>query len=141
MDSVFGGVSLVDKSGGKLTPATLNSNKVVGLYFSAHWCPPCRGFTPVLAEAYKGIVAQGKPFQVVFVSSDRDQGSFDGYYGEMPWIALPFQERDLKATLCDKYGVTGIPCLVLLNGATGELITKDGRGEIAGDATLAKYLT
>jgi nucleoredoxin len=140
MESVFGGVSLVDKSGGKVDPASLNSNKVVGLYFSAHWCPPCRGFTPVLAEAYKGIVGQGKSFQVVFVSSDRDQGAFDGYYGEMPWIALPFAERDLKATLCDKYGVTGIPCLVLLNGATGDLITKDGRGEITADATLAKHL-
>jgi nucleoredoxin len=147
MDSVFDGVSLIDKSGGKVEPASLSSNKVVGLYFSAHWCPPCRGFTPVLAEAYKNIVKSSKPFQVVFVSSDRDQGSFDGYYRDMPWIALPFAERDLKSKLCDKYGVSGIsclvsgiPCLVLLNGATGELITKDGRVEITSDASLAKYL-
>ncbi|CAF5017255.1 unnamed protein product [Rotaria sp. Silwood1] len=22
--------------------------KIIGLYFSAHWCPPCRNFTPIL---------------------------------------------------------------------------------------------
>merc|ERR1719253_707593 len=26
--------------------------KTIGLYFSAHWFPPCRGFTPQLAKAY-----------------------------------------------------------------------------------------
>ena len=26
---------------------------LIGIYFSAHWCPPCRGFTPVLSEFYK----------------------------------------------------------------------------------------
>ena len=28
----------------------LNRKKIYGLYFSAHWCPPCRKFTPQLVE-------------------------------------------------------------------------------------------
>ncbi len=29
------------------------NNDIIGIYFSAHWCPPCRGFTPILAKFYK----------------------------------------------------------------------------------------
>ena len=42
MEGVFANVSLLSKSGGVVAPSTLSANKVVGLYFSAHWCPPCR---------------------------------------------------------------------------------------------------
>ena len=72
--------------------------KVVGLYFSAHWCPPCRGFTPKLAEWYREL-KEGplkEKFDIVFVSSDRDEGAFDDYFNEMPWLALPYDRRDLK---------------------------------------------
>ena len=68
-----------------------------GVYFSAHWCPPCRGFTPVLAEFYKKWVEEeGKSLEIVFVSSDRDQEAFDEYYNSMPWAALKFEFRDEK---------------------------------------------
>jgi len=53
------------------------------LYFSAHWCPPCRKFTPVLSEAYTKLKAERDDFELVFVSSDRDQEGFDEYFGEM----------------------------------------------------------
>lgn len=97
------------------------------LYFSAHWCPPCRGYTPQLSEAY---AASGKKDKVavVFVSSDRDQSGFDEYYGEMSFFALPFSERDTKAKLGEKYEVRGIPSLVVLDGA-GETKDKNARGK------------
>ncbi|PVD37460.1 hypothetical protein C0Q70_00050 [Pomacea canaliculata] len=105
---------------------------VVGLYFSAHWCPPCRGFTPKLAECYKACKAAGKKFEVVFLSSDRDQQSFDDYYSEMPWLTVGFGS-DVKTTLGEKYGLRGIPTLILVDGLTGETIASDGRQKIDAD--------
>jgi len=109
--------------------ATALEGKYVALYFSAHWCGPCRGFTPKLAEQYKTIVGAGKNWEVIFCSSDQDDNAFKSYYKEMPWLALPYSKRDLKEKLSSKYGVRGIPTLVLLNEA-GELITTAGRGKV-----------
>ena len=43
----------------------------------------------------------------------------------MPWLALPYAERELAVALGTKYGVEGIPCLVILDAATGEVVTKE----------------
>ena len=81
-----------------VTPVSFHASQVLGLYFSAHWCPPCRAFTPTLADWYNNFKKgpNGSKFDIVFVSSDRDDSAFDEYYGEMPWLALPFSERDKK---------------------------------------------
>jgi len=71
-----------------------------------------------------------KNFEIVFVSSDRNEESFKEYFEEMPWCALSFKERTLKNNLSELYDVQGIPTLVLLTG-NGELITKDGRSAIS----------
>lgn len=109
--------------------------KVIGLYFSAHWCPPCRGFTPKLADFYKKFktTPRGSQLEIVFVSSDRSQSDFDEYFKEMPWLALPFKNRDLKNSLSAKFKVQGIPTLIFLDGATGAVITADGRGAVMDD--------
>ena len=31
----------------------LEDKNIVCFYFSAHWCPPCRGFTPILKSFYE----------------------------------------------------------------------------------------
>ena len=62
--------------------------KNVLLYFSAHWCPPCRAFRPKLTEAYDNIKANDDALEVVFISSDRDQASFDELFATMSWLAL-----------------------------------------------------
>ena len=37
-------------SKGKSVSSKVLDNKIVGIYFSAQWCPPCRHFTPSLVE-------------------------------------------------------------------------------------------
>lgn len=128
------GDSLMTKSGSASTTEALGSAKLVAIYFSAHWCPPCRGFTPVLAEFYQDCKEKGIEIEVVFVSSDRDQASFDEYYGSMPWKALPFSESTKKQALSSKYGVRGIPTLIVLN-SNGEVVDAEGRGTVMGNKT------
>ena len=74
--------------------------KINGIYFSGHWCPPCRTFTPELIKFYKDMKAgpKGDSLEIVFVSSDRDQEAFDDYFKEMPWFAMPYEERERKVS-------------------------------------------
>lgn len=107
--------------------------RVFALYFSAHWCPPCRGFTPQLAEWYTKDLKE-KGLEIVFVSSDKTQDAFDEYFAEMPWLALDYSDRSLKKELSEHFGVSGIPSVVIVD-ADGSIISKEGRGAIASDPT------
>lgn len=120
------GDELLTKDGVQATAKVLDGKQVVGIYFSAHWCPPCRAFTPVLSAAYEELLEEHPELEIVYVSSDREQPQFDEYYGEMPFKALPYAQREKKAALGAKYEVRFIPTLVFLN-AKGELITREGR--------------
>ncbi|MDA3923978.1 MAG: thioredoxin family protein [Kiritimatiellae bacterium] len=106
------------------------SDKVIGVYFSAHWCPPCRKFTPELVKFYDSLKAEGKPFEIIFVSSDRSEDAMYEYMKEMDmkWLALPFGDKR-KAELANTFNVKGIPKFVVIN-SKGELITENGRGEV-----------
>ncbi|CAM4834407.1 unnamed protein product [Rotaria magnacalcarata] len=69
------------------------------------------------ANRWERIISQYLQHLNIFeFHSDRDQSAFDEYYGEMPWLALDFSERDKKKELSNKFNVDGIPTLILLNG-------------------------
>jgi len=127
------GPTLTTKAGDKPTNEVLAGKEVIGLYFSAHWCPPCRGFTPALGKFYDQI-KDAKNFEIIFVSSDRDASQFKEYYDEQAaWAALPFKDRATKNALSKKFKVRGIPTLVILDGKTGETITLDGRDGVSSE--------
>ena len=111
------------------TMASLDS-KYLMLYFSAHWCPPCRAFTPELVKTYNKLKESRSDVELIFISSDRDEASFNEYFGEMPWLALPFADRDVKGQLSKLFSVSGIPSLKVL----GPVKEGGGRDVINGDA-------
>ena len=112
--------------------------KTVAVYFSAHWCGPCQQFTPVLARLYNEVQRRTPDFEVVFVSADRTRAEFDGYFQEMPWLALSYERRATKNSLMELLGVGGYPTLVLF-GPEGELLTKDGTNIVRNDPSGAAF--
>lgn len=66
--------------------------------FLAHWCPPCRGFTPQLVDFYNKY-REEKNFEIIFVSLDNDDRQFQEYYDQMPWLYFDFDESDKKVII------------------------------------------
>lgn len=98
--------------------------KKLGLYFSASWCGPCRGFTPTLVEVYNELSPKGD-FEVVFLTADEDEEAFQSYFSKMPWLAVPFSDSETRSRLDDLFHVNGIPHLALLD-ETGKVVAEDG---------------
>ncbi|RXN03888.1 nucleoredoxin [Labeo rohita] len=114
------------------TDSSALEGSYVGVYFSAHWCPPCRSLTRVLVESYRKVKESGQKFEIVFVSADRSEESFTQYFSEMPWLAVPYTDEARRSRLNRLYGIQGIPTLILLD-TEGHMITRQGRVEILND--------
>jgi nucleoredoxin len=121
---------LVRLDGGELVPASnaLEGKEYVAVYYSAHWCPPCRKFTPELSAFYDKASGEHPNFQLVFMSSDRGADAMKEYmeWGEMNFPAVRFDEREDSGL--GKFAARGIPYLVVLD-AEGNQVLGKGPGE------------
>ncbi len=122
----------VDKRGKSVKPKEFDQYLI---YFSAHWCPPCRAFTPLLAKYYKKN-GGGTKFDVIFVSKDKDEDSMYGYMRQMPWNAVSFKGSAAKQ-LGKAYPSRGIPHLVAVN-KNGKVLFQGNRNQVLED--FKKYL-
>eukprot|EP01035_Chromulina_nebulosa_P018468 gene18468-24178_t len=115
--------TLLSKSGIVNTSDAL-AGKIVGIYFSAHWCGPCRSFTPQLSQLYLQAKSLNKSFEIIFCSGDHDEKDFKSYYNQsMPWLAIDFND-DKREELMSKFQVTGIPKLSIL-ATSGKFIDEN----------------
>ena len=85
-------------------PLSSIEGKTTCLFFSAHWCRPCRNFTPNLVQIYTALRNTGKNIEIIFISLDRDDASFWDHFKGMPWLALPF-DTGLRQKLCAHFGI------------------------------------
>jgi nucleoredoxin len=132
---------LVTKEGGKFSTRYQGAAniKYIAIYYSAHWCPPCRAFTPKLVEWYNEFKPKHKDFELVFASSDKDEIAMLEYMTEMkmPWPAIRFSEKNESGV--EGYAADGIPYLVLLN-AEGKNLTGSQGNEWQPPAELLKKI-
>ena len=126
----------------KVSSDSLEGKKIVAFYFSAHWCPPCRAFTPMLKDAYDEYLEESGDIEIVFVSSDRTAEDMKDYMKNAHgnWLAVP-HDSDLGPALKSKFGIQGIPALIVCK-SDGSVITKDGRADIqkAGPEGMKQWL-
>lgn len=108
-------------------------------YYTASWCGPCQKFTPSLVEFYNK--KKNDEFEVVLVSSDRDEDAMENYSVEkkMPWPQLKLSKVE-KFKREFKHPGTGIPNLVLCD-LEGKLVkTSYVDGKYIGPYAVMQHL-
>ncbi|CAL1530620.1 unnamed protein product [Lymnaea stagnalis] len=137
------GESLRKSGDTRVSPVTFaveeGKDGIIGLYFAANWCPPCKIFTSHLALMYDEVKKAGRKFEVVFVSFDYNQQSYEEYFAKMPWCAIDYTETDKREEVAEEFGIKGIPVLLFLDAATFKPTTLNGREIVMLDPRGEKF--
>lgn len=122
------------------TLTALSDSKFIGVYFGAHWAPPCRRFTTQLKKYYSDANAASKELEIVFCSSDGSADAFKSNFKDMDWFAVKFDDQATKQALSQTYGIMDLPTLVILDSA-GHTISTQGDSDLLRDGVKKSLAT
>lgn len=129
--------------------------KSVALYFADGKDPKCTSFLPFLLQFYKTVNEAGnhQKIEIIFVSLDTDQKSFESHRSHMPWLNIELADpltqilkrhfRVIKEYEIPLFGAgpkCGLPCVVVIGSDGREaqfLHVNSGRDE--GERALLRW--
>jgi len=86
-----------------------------------------------MKAVYESKKEKNEGFEVIYCSWDKQQSDFDGYFKDMPWKAIPFQDAKKIGDAIQvhlKTKINSIPTLLMVDPKLGVLLEKDGRSRI-----------
>ncbi|XP_059054761.1 nucleoredoxin-like [Achroia grisella] len=137
LHEVLRGVHLEGDKDSKLYEK-LAADTVRVFYFAAHWCPPCRAFSPSLCAALTAVRKRRAKYantQLILVSSDRSEQSFNRTVQSVSGVgalSVPWSAPEARVALAAALSVAGIPALIITDGA-GKVLTSNGRQHLTAD--------
>mmetsp|Transcript_662 Transcript_662/g.1503 ORF Transcript_662/g.1503 Transcript_662/m.1503 type:complete len:677 (-) Transcript_662:328-2358(-) len=78
-----------------------------------------------VTSCYEALRAAGRRFEVVYISADSSQAEFDQSMCAAPWLALPYEHRELAQDLRKLYQVNS--GMIIVDASNGRIINYEGR--------------
>mmetsp|Transcript_6747 Transcript_6747/g.6995 ORF Transcript_6747/g.6995 Transcript_6747/m.6995 type:complete len:164 (+) Transcript_6747:11-502(+) len=113
----------------------LGNIQLFGLFVTGSWCPPCKEFENILIDFYKEVNNPEKIFEIVHMSSEKNEIEFKASITDIPWAIIKYNNNVIHH-LGSELKVEYIPMLYIIS-FNGDLITDEGRKDIMDDKTTA----
>ena len=82
-----------------------------------------------LKNFYTDVNLEERTMEIVLVSSDRKQEDWKRHHSSMPWMSLPWDDPRGQQ-LRERYGILGVPALIILCAETGFVVTEKARKDL-----------
>jgi len=117
----------MDTLGRNITLSSLRGQYVL-VDFWASWCGFCRAETPNIKKAWDKFKDKGLSIVSVSYDDSKDKWMQAIHEDKMPWLQISELKDMLHAPSAKKYGLIGIPMIILLD-PTGKIVARNLRGE------------
>ncbi len=141
-DSVLdGNLAILQGKSLKRTKDVAKPTKYYLFYYTASWCGPCQRFTPSLVEFYEKNKPGNDSFEIVLISSDRDEKDMEEYAVDksMTWPHLRLNRVE-KFRKEFRHPGGGIPNLVLTDLEGNIIKSSYEDGEYKGPTVVMNHL-